>query len=488
MPADAERTAAWQRPELVFGLIGPIGSDLGQVRTVLESSLSRFGYRTRLVRVTDEMRKLPYRPWNKLPDPESLTEDQRYDVYMDAGDALRSLLRRDDAVLYPALLGLQNNRLYLTGSHERPAFATAYVIHSLKTPGEVLSLRFLYGRRFVAMAAYSPRELRKDRLSNRIAMSHRINKQEEHVGRAEVLVLRDERGHGDDKFGQRAAETYSLSDVIVDASSDERLEADVERFLNLLFGHPYTTPRMEELGMAFAHTAALQSSSMARQVGASIFDERGGHLASGCNEVPKFGGQFYWPGDVPDSRDFQLGRDVGVGMRENVLANTLSNLIKAGWRPPHSTEPDRSGLENRGAALTDEQVRVLVEEQLQFLASEGDEREGPRLRRNLIQDLIEFVRAVHAEMACLCDAVRRGVSVRGGTLYGTTFPCHECARHLIAAGISRVVYLEPYPKSLVFEFYREETEFDPPAGRKTDRVRFEPFRGITPVRFSELFR
>src|SRR5205823_8721516 len=59
-----------------------------------------------------------------------------------------------------------------------------------------------------------------------------------------------------------------------------------------------------------------------------------------------------------------------------------------------------------------------------------------------IRNLIEFGRAVHAEMAALIDAARRGVSVAGCTMYVTTFPCHLCARHIVAAGIKRLVYIE----------------------------------------------
>ncbi|MEJ7655371.1 MAG: deaminase [Chloroflexia bacterium] len=46
---------------------------------------------------------------------------------------------------------------------------------------------------------------------------------------------------------------------------------------------------------------------------------------------------------------------------------------------------------------------------------------------------------MHAEMSALLDAGRRGVPVQGATLYTTTFPCHNCARHIVGAGIDRVV-------------------------------------------------
>ena len=50
-------------------------------------------------------------------------------------------------------------------------------------------------------------------------------------------------------------------------------------------------------------------------------------------------------------------------------------------------------------------------------------------------------------MNALLDAGLRGVPVAGATLHSTTFPCHNCARHLIGAGIVRVVFIEPYTKS-----------------------------------------
>ena len=66
------------------------------------------------------------------------------------------------------------------------------------------------------------------------------------------------------------------------------------------------------------------------------------------------------------------------------------------------------------------------------------------LRDSQLMAIIEYFRSVHAEMAALVTASRLGTTVKGATLYCTTFPCHECAKHIVAAGIERVVYVEPY--------------------------------------------
>ena len=104
-------------------------------------------------------------------------------------------------------------------------------------------------------------------------------------------------------------------------------------------------------------------------------------------------------------------------------------------------------------------------------------------------DITEFGRNVHAEMAALLDAARRGVSIEGLTLYCTTFPCHDCAKHIIAAGVERVVYIEPYPKSKAKELFKEDIIVDPMNNEEacSRKVRFEPFVGIAPRQYMRLF-
>ncbi len=59
------------------------------------------------------------------------------------------------------------------------------------------------------------------------------------------------------------------------------------------------------------------------------------------------------------------------------------------------------------------------------------------------QDLSECICA-HAEENAIVQAAFHGVSVRDGVLYCTDSPCLMCAKMIISAGITRVVYGEPY--------------------------------------------
>ena len=53
---------------------------------------------------------------------------------------------------------------------------------------------------------------------------------------------------------------------------------------------------------------------------------------------------------------------------------------------------------------------------------------------------------VHAELNSLGKMLEQGVSAKGATVYTTLICCLECAKLLVRAKVSRVVYLEEYRK------------------------------------------
>jgi cytidine deaminase len=122
------------------------------------------------------------------------------------------------------------------------------------------------------------------------------------------------------------------------------------------------------------------------------------------------------------------------------------------------------------------------------LAASAVSESGP-LAHSRVNDLIEFGRIAHAEMAAICTAARRGNPLLGSDLYTTTFPCHECARLILAAGINKVLYIDPYPKSQVPAMYPHQIDV---TGAATERsaagpVPFVPFQGVAPKLFPEVF-
>lgn len=54
------------------------------------------------------------------------------------------------------------------------------------------------------------------------------------------------------------------------------------------------------------------------------------------------------------------------------------------------------------------------------------------------------VRTIHAETNAIIQAALHGVSTKGATCYVTHFPCMNCAKVLVNAGITRLVYNVSY--------------------------------------------
>jgi dCMP deaminase len=51
---------------------------------------------------------------------------------------------------------------------------------------------------------------------------------------------------------------------------------------------------------------------------------------------------------------------------------------------------------------------------------------------------------IHAEMNAIANASKRGVSTLDTKCYVTHFPCINCAKLLLSAGINEIIYIEDY--------------------------------------------
>jgi dCMP deaminase len=67
----------------------------------------------------------------------------------------------------------------------------------------------------------------------------------------------------------------------------------------------------------------------------------------------------------------------------------------------------------------------------------------------------ELCRGLHAEQNALIQAARYGISIEGAKIYCTTQPCILCAKMLINAGITEIIYEAEYPDELALEMLDE---------------------------------
>lgn len=435
-------------PEFVIGLVGAVGTDLRMVTDSLKSALDDYAYVSRVVQLSDLLHEMDWSLEPKEPI------DRHISTHMDAGDKLREQWEGGDALALLCISEIRDRREKETGDASRPIPRTVYILRSFKHPKEIERMRSVYGGRFLLLAAYSPREERASLLSEGIAAGHNSMQPTQYLDDAYGLMQRDE-AEDDRPLGQNVRDTFHLADVFLDARDKQSLDPAIARTMEIIFAHPFRTPTRDEHAMFLAEAAAMRSAEMGRQVGAVIATQEGDIVAVGTNEVPKFGGGLYWEGDPDDARDFHSGEDTSDKFKHRLVGELLARLSESDWLAM-----------DKANATADELYEAI--------------------RRTRVASLIEFGRAVHAEMAALMDAARRGVAVDSCTLYTSTFPCHGCARHVVAAGIERVVYIAPYSKSLAETLHDDSIAVDP-RRPSTEAVSFMPFVGIAPRSYLALF-
>jgi deoxycytidylate deaminase len=297
------------------------------------------------------------------------------------------------------------------------------------------------------------RSSRVDYLSRRFASDAGEANHSRFRSDAEKLVDDDE-NEVKEKYGQRVSKTFHEADLIINhdvkkPSSEEQLK----RFFELLFSSNTITPTKMEYGMFAAKSAALRTSDLSRQVGAAVFSEKGEIISLGSNEVPKAGGGTYWPDDDFDDREFKRKVDSNDKRKAEILNDLLQKLD-------------------------------LSLEKL-------DDKKRKRLEDSSFMDALEYERIIHAEMSAISDAARLRGSLANTVMYTTTFLCHMCAKHIVASGVKKVIYLEPYPKSLAARLHSDSIDIDRQArGEYGDypAVDFTHFYGVTPRRYRELFQ
>ncbi len=452
------------RPELVIALVGAAGVKLASLSAELRSSLTSFGYKSVDIRLSDLLNR--FRP-EAIP-PEN-NEFERIRFLQKRGNDFRHALERGDALAVAAILSVREKRATITGDPDSVAGGHAFLLHQLKHPDEVDLLRKVYGANFLLIAGHAPKDKREQDLTEVLERKDRqSNQRAEYRRKASELIEIDEKEADD--LGQNTRDTYPKADFFSNLAIGDGY--DVRRFIDLFFGHPFHTPQAEEYAMYQASAVALRSSDSGRQVGAVIAAltaessrlRTADIVAVGANEVPRARGGYYSDGDSPDKRDQRLlaenvdrARELKIG----VLRELLEKIAAKNWLSADVAGKDAGVL---AASLV------------------GD------LRRTQFMDIGEFARPVHAEMAALIDAARRGVAVDGRSMYVTTFPCHDCAKHIIAAGISRVVYLEPYPKSRAGVLHKEELELQSLTGLdEPGKVVCTTFSGMAPRQYRQLF-
>ena len=443
-------------PELVFGLVGPLGVDMDAVQNALAAALRQVEYEPHIIHLTKEIRNDI-----KNSDDGSVEADTYANKITTIND-LRTKTKREDILSLFSVLKIVSKRTEVNSKKHNlkeqeaastPLRSTAYIVRQLKRSEEIRTLSRIYGNRFFQVSV-SIGEKQQEQTVTSIVSKETPSLSDAEVSTEVNRLISIDQNEDNDPFGQRLSDTFQSGDVFIDGSNAKSIRGDCLRFINALFGMNSLSPTKDEFGSYLAKSASLRSIDLSRQVGSAIMSSDGDIISIGCNEVPRPGGGNYWCSDDNPQRDMDRKLEANKLETSRIIHNFIDVISKHG-------------------SLTKDPAELLKDPKFQQL-----------LKKSLISDITEFGRMTHAEMSALTDAARLGLSTKGATIYVTTYPCHNCAKHLIAAGISRIVYIEPYPKS------RAITLHDDALTHHSDdniKVKVEHFHGISPRRFREIF-
>ncbi|CTQ46534.1 anti-phage dCTP deaminase [Roseibium aggregatum] len=447
-------TEVSKNPELIFGLVGPIGVDLDFVMEKLCSELDLLNYKTHKIRLSDKMKAFDV---DVKIDKESFLS--YYDTQITFANKFREKCGSPAAMAGLTISEIRNIRAQF-GDEETPLLGNAFIVRQFKRPEEIQILRKTYGRKFVLISVYLDEESRKKELIHKI-QNFNFDKINEHQAQIDaVKLIQRDQNEETEKLGQRVSDIFHLGDVFVYGKNNEKSHKTIRRFLRAFFGHNGTSPTKSEYGMYTAAAASLRSIDLSRQVGAAIFSQDGDVISLGCNEVPKAFGGTYWDDDDADKfRDFEKNEDRNQSRKYEIINDLIKILISKDVIP----ETDQFNHSNLLEKITNSNI----------------------LKGAQIMDIIEFGRIIHAEMCAITDAARLGKPIKDSFLFCTTFPCHMCAKHIVSSGIKKVFFLEPYPKSYAKELHNDSITFSEEEADK--KVLFQPFIGISPRRYRDIF-
>ncbi|MCG5486773.1 MAG: hypothetical protein KK482_24255 [Sinorhizobium meliloti] len=427
--------------ELVIALVGAVGSGVSTTARALAEILEgEFGYSVETIKVSDIVNeKVGLVDYHPVPADDA----QRIHKLQQAGSALRERFGED------VLANFCIERIHMGRDEEDTAAVRRYctIIDSLKNPGEVERLRTVYGDLFWLLGVFAPEDVRISRLKAATPNS------------AYIHLISDQDYDEGTEYGQSVKDTMSIADTFIrnDAQNTVQLHSVLASFLDRIFEVGVSTPNTDETAMFAAASVAMQSACLSRQVGAVIQNQHGELVGQGANDVPKFDGGLY-SSNLPAERDHRC-----YNWKSRICHN----------------DAEKDAIFDQIAKFARETFKETSEPEVnEFLK---------KVRKSRIKGLIEFSRAVHAEMAAIVSAARDGLGqVRGATLFTTTFPCHNCARHIVAAGIRKVIYIEPYPKSLALNLHNDAISTNESDEGK--KVVFLQYQGAAPRSFSRIFK
>ncbi len=455
----------------MIGFVGPLGAGCTtaaeKIQEVFEEKFAQFINPVCIqLKVSDWFRE---HLQQKIPDWEKLTPCQKRAELQKIGNEWRQ--EDNKSIADYAIERSMSERQ--VDDREKPIVFLS-ILDSLKNPAEVARLREIYGKNFYLIGITADLDVRwGKRLQKKPGWGDVAKNQFINIDDRDRLE-RDTATGDKIPWGQRVGETFLLSDYFIINNGEDRrfeeLKKELRRVLDICFSNPFLSPDADEVFMHEAWAAGCRSLCLSRQVGAAIADSKKNLISIGWNEVPQYGGGLYSNDSEKDCRCASYNESCRCDVADVKLERYCRN-------------------NRHQEKIIEEIINNLGSDWEKFAENEGFAGETVRrvLGSSRIKDLLEFSRAVHAEMEALISVARTGSQgLSGATMYVTTQPCHVCARHIVAAGIEEVVFIEPYYKSLAQDLHGDALII---ANTKPDGVVwFRQYSGVAPRRYLSTFK
>jgi deoxycytidylate deaminase len=442
---------------LVLGLSGPYGAGCTSLAEDIKQIVDNWpGCHSEIIHVASLIERYYPIIYDKNLETDSGNLAGRREILQDAGTKLRQY---DNPELIGKIISSEIYQKGLEIEEERHNYnikIIIYIIDSLKNSYDLELLRRTYSYEFYFIFIHADREARWRRMID--YKSWKTQDRVKFEERDQVDQNEKNINSGVKDRGQEVGKLSSMADYyIVNSDNREKLRNDGERFIEILFGSNKNQPTVHERFMHIAFSASNASFCLSRQVGAAILDSEENILGIGYNDVPKSdGGLYSYENGKEDRRCYLVG--------------------------------DRRCINDTNKQERFEELSDRIIKELKLCESQSESLKNI-IRKSSFREVIEYCRATHAEMEALLSVARtsRGSTV-GATMYVTTEPCHNCTKHIICAGIKKVYFMEPYPKSLGLELHSDSIAIGAEnEGQAENKVLFIPYEGIAPHRFHDFF-
>lgn len=292
---------------------------------------------------------------------------------------------------------------------------TYIVIDAFRNPFEIMFFRERYSA-FYLMSINADDDDIRDRLVKLKGMTNdEIEEQEEYENTGDSLSSLDE------FISQNIHECIQKSDIhvhnsgkVTDSPNYRELYGQLIKYISLIKHPGLITPSNDEKMMQIAYTAKLNSGCISRQVGAVVTNKNGSVKSIGWNSVPE--GQT--PCLLRSTKELVYGSD-----SLSYSSYEKSDFFKRNLSKFSPLLPDKR-LKGKNQTFCFKSIYNKIKND-----------------KNQVH-----TRSLHAEEnAFLQIAKYGGEGVKGGTLYSTASPCELCSKKAYQLGITRIVYIDPYP-------------------------------------------